>query len=120
MSNEMQDFNLLMEQVYNDYKVAESLLTLDQFKDALVGAIKSGDFLIHCMQDGLRPEIVPELSLEKTKEGMSLSLVGYQGLSYIPYRNKRKLENKIEKLERQFAELGQLLLFANEMRYKYQ
>lgn len=54
-------------------------LTIQQFEDALVGAIKSGDFVRHVR--GYYPN-------------------AKQGMSYIPYRDKHVLESKIIKLKR--------------------
>ena len=62
-------------------------LTKDQFEECLLEAIESGDFMRH----------VQRCDIKITKEGEITENSRY-GMSYIPYREKVRLEKKIEEL----------------------
>ena len=68
--------NELIKRMAAKHFAAVEELTLEQFEDALLGAIKSGDFMRH---------------VEPSR--------GLQGLSYIPYREKMELKQEIERLK---------------------
>ena len=70
-------------------KHAEKLeeLTRDQFEECLLEAINSGDFMRH----------VQRSDINISKEG-SITNNSRYGMTYVPYREKVRLEKKIEEL----------------------
>lgn len=72
--------NQYVKEVVNKYSEQVEQLTKVQFEDALIGAIKSGDFVRH----------VQGFHIGEQKQGMT----------YIPFREKEYLKLKIEKLKR--------------------
>lgn len=73
-------------------------ITIMQFEDALLGAIKSGDFLSH----------VQNVHIEIDKSGR-LSKEERRAMTYIPYRDKCELQEEINRLRALVAELHQQL-----------
>lgn len=83
----MSDINDIIKEITLKHLAKVEELTKEQFEDALLGAIKSGDF-VRCIQQDYNPF--------KTM----------QGLSYIPYREKLELEARITKLQKDVCDVS--------------
>jgi hypothetical protein len=73
-------------------------ITIVQFEDALLGAIKSGDFLSH----------IQNVHIEIDKSGR-FSKEERRAMTYIPYREKCEMQEEICRLRGLVAELHQQL-----------
>lgn len=100
----MLEFKELIENVFDTYLKNENTITIELFHDALIGAIKSGDFLKH-VKDSPRASINGEI----------LELRNYMGISYIPYRERLELESVIERLHEENRILRKKLSSVNQI-----
>lgn len=102
------DINNYVKEIARKHAEKTEEITKQQFENALVGAILSGDF----------QRCVTSLHYDLNKDG-KLTAQQSQAMTYVPYREKARLECEIEKLQAENKILKEALAFYAEPNHSY-
>jgi hypothetical protein len=84
--------NELTSQLFKEYHDKLNELTELQFRQAIVEAVSSGDFMVHVIKR-------PTGYMTIKKDGGGANIMHEQAVTYLPYRKVTNLEMKITRLE---------------------
>ena len=91
-------FDELLTKISEEFHSKVENMTVEQLKDALYGAVMSGDFEMHVQPVVQRfPSAINDRHVVIEQK---------QGVSYVPYREKLKLESKINKMKEWIEDIG--------------